>query len=112
MTEPTNIADYFQLKYGVDITDTEIVNDEKNDILVGLAPDSYSAALYNGDHMALEAFLFLLSRGADPNSLDPSSHPILSNVVQYGSVQAIEALLKAGAKIDLEDESGKYVLMN
>jgi ankyrin repeat protein len=59
----------------------------------------------------LEAFLFLLSRGADPNSLDPSSHPILSNVVQYGSVQAIEALLKAGAKIDLEDESSKYVLM-
>ena len=68
MSEISDVAQYFQVKYGIDISDDVTVTEERNELLAGLCVDSYSAALYNGDPFALEAFFFLLGRAADPNS--------------------------------------------
>ena len=63
-----------------------------------------AAAAYNG---VADAIPFLLSLGADPNASDPGlEHATpLHNAVSSGSLDTVQALVRAGAKLDGRDQA-------
>lgn len=102
-----DVEEYFLNKFGVNIQNEFLFNEQKDELLQQLCPDSYSSALYNHDEIAEECFSYLLKKGANVNAKDVSGQPILANVCRYGTMPIVEQLLKSGSKVDQEDEEGK-----
>lgn len=60
---------------------------------------------------SLENITYLLSLGADPNALDGSGlSPLWHAVAQKASIPMLEALLKAGGKVDFSSSQGDGLL--
>jgi ankyrin repeat protein len=87
--------------------------------LLGLAPDAaqpqpqglyerfvQSVAIDRYDDVAA-----LLARGMDPNTVDPNGEPVLVVASRAGWVQTVDALLRAGAKVDAKNAVGDTAIM-
>jgi ankyrin repeat protein len=72
-----------------------------------LAPDLF-LAISRGNLAAVQA---LLARGADPNARDCFEVPVLADAAQSGDVRIVEALLRAGAKLDAPNAYGTALTM-
>ena len=53
------------------------------------------------------AIKYLLELGADPMTVDDDGNTALHGVAVWGSNGAVEALVKAGAKLDVKNEKGQ-----
>lgn len=53
----------------------------------------------------------LLARGMDPNTVDPNGEPMLVVASRAGWVQTVDALLRAGAKVDARNTFGDSAIM-
>jgi ankyrin repeat protein len=53
----------------------------------------------------------LLARGVDPNSVDPNGEPMLVVASRAGFEPTVDALLRAGAKVDAQNGFGDTAIM-
>src|SRR3982075_1465646 len=81
-------------------------------LMLGLAPAPAGAqALYERFIQSVtidrsDEVAALLARGIDPNTVDPSGDPVLVIAARSGFEPTLDALLAAGAKVNLRNPFG------
>ena len=85
---------------------TEMLANEGKTLLETKNEDGHTplSRAVRGDH--IETVLVLLAAGADPNTLNKYGRPLLGTAAIVASKKTFDALLQAGAKVNLRPENG------